>query len=72
VHGGLQTGIKLAGGFTIAGGRTTMLILEFDAAQSLERTGSAGGYQLRPVIKVMPAGLQTAEGGQTLAQNGSF
>jgi hypothetical protein len=72
VHGGLQTGIKLAGGFTIAAGRTTLLILEFDTAQSLEKTGNAGGYQHRPVIKVMPAGLLTAEGGQTLAQSGSF
>lgn len=53
VPGGLQTGIKLAGGFTIASGQTTMLVLDFDAARSLVKTGSPGEYLLKPTIRVV-------------------
>jgi hypothetical protein len=53
VPSGLQTGIKLTGGFTIASGQTTTLVLDFDAAHSLVRTGSSGEYLLKPVIKVV-------------------
>jgi hypothetical protein len=72
VQEGLQTGIKLAGSFNIASGRTTMLVLEFDAAQSLVRTGSSGEYLLKPAIKVMTGGTLAGERGQALAQNDRF
>ncbi|HXV19477.1 MAG TPA: DUF4382 domain-containing protein [Desulfuromonadales bacterium] len=72
VHGGLQTGIELAGSFNIASGRTTMLVLEFDAAQSLVRTGSSGEYLLKPAIKVMTGSPLAGEKGQSLAQSDSF
>jgi len=70
--GGLQTGIKPAGGFSIASGRTTSLVLDFDAAHSLVRAGSSGGYLLKPAIKVRTGSTLTGEKGQALAQNDSF
>jgi len=53
VPGGLQTGIKLTDGFSIASGRTTLLVLDFDGAHSLVRAGSSGEYLLKPAIKVV-------------------
>jgi hypothetical protein len=72
VPNGLQTGIKLTGGFTIASGQTTTLVLEFDAAQSLGRAGSSGEYLLKPAIKIMTGSTPTGEQDQELAQNDSF
>jgi hypothetical protein len=72
VHGGLQTRIKLAGSFNIASGRTTMLVLDFDAAHSLVRSGSSGEYLLKPAIKVMTGSPLTGGRNQTLAQNNNF
>jgi hypothetical protein len=72
VHGGLQTGIKLAGSFNIAPGRTTMLLLDFDAAHSLEKVDTSGEYLLKPAIKVMTGSPLARGRGQMLAQNITF
>lgn len=53
VPSGLQTGIKLTGGFTIASGTTTRLILDFDAARSVVVAGNSGQYLLKPTISVV-------------------
>ena len=68
VPGGLQTGTKLAGSFSIASGRTTMLVLDFDAARSLVRAGTSGEYLLKPAIKVMTGGTLAGGRGQALTQ----
>ena len=45
--------IKLITPFTIAGGRNTILTLDFNAAESVHQTGK-GKYSMRPTIKVSP------------------
>jgi hypothetical protein len=77
VPGGLQTGITLAGGFTIASGQTTMLVLDFDAANSLVRTGTPGKYLLQPTIKVVAdttagRGMAAVGGSGAQAQDNTF
>jgi len=77
VPGGLQTGITLAGGFTIASGQTTMLVLDFDAANSLVRTGTSGEYLLQPAIKVVGdttagRGVVAVGGSGAQAQDNTF
>ncbi len=53
VPSGLQTGIKLVGGFTIASGQTTILVLDFDASRSVVIAGNSGQALLKPTIKVV-------------------
>lgn len=53
VPSGLQTGIKLVNGFTIASGQITELVLDFDAARSVVMAGSSGKFLLKPTIKVV-------------------
>ena len=53
VPSGLQTGVKLVGGFTIATATLTELILDFDAAASVVVAGNSGTYLLKPTIKVL-------------------
>jgi hypothetical protein len=72
VHGGLQTRIELADSFNIDSGRTTMLVLDFDAAHSLVRAGSSGEYLLKPAIKVMTGSTRTGGRDQRLAHNNNF
>jgi len=60
VPSGLQTGIKLTGGFTIADGGTTDLVLDFDAARSVVIAGSSGQYLLKPTISVVSSAASVA------------
>jgi hypothetical protein len=53
VPSGLQTGIKLVNGFTIASEQITTLLLDFDAARSVVLAGNSGQYLLKPTIKVL-------------------
>ena len=53
VPSGLQTGIKIVRGFTISGGGTTEILLDFDAARSIVQAGSSGQWLLKPTIKVL-------------------
>jgi len=54
---GMQSGIKLVNGFTIASNETTELILDFDAARSVVVAGNLSKdnykYLLKPTIKVV-------------------
>ncbi|MCF8026435.1 MAG: DUF4382 domain-containing protein [Desulfobacteraceae bacterium] len=52
VPSGYQTGIKLVHGFDLAAGQTAELLLDFDAARSVVRTGN-GKYLLKPTIKIL-------------------
>lgn len=56
VPSGMQTGIKLVEEFTINGGETTELILDFDASRSVVKAGLSGLWVLKPTIKVLHAG----------------
>ncbi|BCA78466.1 DUF4382 domain-containing protein [Desulfuromonas sp. AOP6] len=62
---GLQSGIKLVNGFTIASNETTELILDFDAARSVVVAGNLSKdnykYLLKPTIKVV-ASAATVQG----------
>jgi len=58
VPSGLQTGIKLVGGFNIASGGTTNLVLDFNAAKSVVMAGASGKALLKPVIKVVAGALE--------------
>lgn len=53
VPSGLQTGIKIVGGFSIASSSSTELILDFDAARSVVQAGDSGKWLLKPTIKVL-------------------
>lgn len=56
-----QSGIKLIHGFTIEAGKTTGLVLDFDACKSIVRRGN-GSYGLKPVIGVTPMTLTAIAG----------
>lgn len=52
ISSGAQTGIKLNHQFTIEGGATYELTLDFDAERSIHTTGT-GTFMLRPTIRVV-------------------
>lgn len=52
VPSGLQTGVKVVGSFDVPAGGTLNVLLDFDAARSVHRTG-AGTYMLVPTVKVL-------------------
>ena len=60
VPSGMQSGVKLVGGFTIAAGRTTILVLDFDAARSVVVAGASGQYLLKPTISVVSSAASVA------------
>jgi hypothetical protein len=51
VPSGLQTGLKLVGGFDVPSGGNVDLGIDFDAARSIHQTG-AGTFMLKPTAKV--------------------
>jgi hypothetical protein len=50
---GIQSGIKIIGGFDIAANSTTDIALDFDACKSIVTRGN-GSYGLKPVISMIP------------------
>ena len=56
-----QSGLKLIHGFTIEAGKTTGLVIDFDACKSIVRRGN-GSFGLKPVIRVMPMTLTAIAG----------
>ena len=52
IPSGLQTGIKIVGGFDIHPNQTTELILDFDACRSVVKAGNSGKWLLKPTIKI--------------------
>jgi hypothetical protein len=61
VPSGLQTGIKIVGGFFIESSDSTDLILDFNAAKSVVLPGNNGKWLLKPTIKI----LETVENSVT-------
>lgn len=53
IPSGLQTGIKIVGGFDINENQTTELILDFDACRSVVQAGNSGKWLLKPNIKIV-------------------
>lgn len=53
VPSGLQTGIKIVGGFDIVASQATELILDFDAARSMVQAGNSGKWLLKPTVKIL-------------------
>lgn len=53
VPSGVQTGLKLKGGITIAAGATGNYVIDFDLRKSIAERGVTGCYNLRPVLHVM-------------------
>jgi hypothetical protein len=51
---GSQSGIKLDTDVDIVAGKTTSLVLDFDACKSVVRRGNSGEFNLTPVITVLP------------------
>lgn len=51
---GMQSGIKVIGGFDVPEGGTLDLTIDFDAARSVVLTGN-GKYILKPVIRIVEA-----------------
>lgn len=49
----LQSGIKLNGHFDVAPNTLTDVVLDFDACKSVVKRGN-GGYNLKPVVSVIP------------------
>ncbi len=48
----MQSGLKLINGFTVEAGKTTSIVLDFDACKSVVQRGN-GSYGLKPVIQMM-------------------
>jgi hypothetical protein len=57
----VHSGIKLTHQFTVNSGQRVDLLLDFDACKSIVQTGN-GTYKLKPVIKVIPFGMNGIEG----------
>lgn len=58
---GQQSGLKLLARMQVEANQTTDVLLDFDACRSIVARGHAGGYNLRPVVAVVPrthAGIQ--------------
>ena len=58
---GQQSGLKLQAHFDVVAGQMADLVLDFDACKSVVTAGNTGGYNLKPVISVVPrimAGIQ--------------
>jgi hypothetical protein len=53
VPSGPETGIKIVHGFTINEDKTTELILDFVASESVVKAGRSGQWLLKPTIKVL-------------------
>lgn len=51
VPSGMQTGLKLVGGFDVASGGETDIGIDFDAAHSVHETGN-GKWMLKPVVHI--------------------
>ena len=56
-----QSGLKLVHGFTVPPNTLTDLLLDFDACRSVVRKGN-GGFNLKPVIRVIPRGAAAIVG----------
>lgn len=57
-----QSGLKLKTAFTVESGKTSDLLLDFDACRSVVPTGTTGGYNLKPVLTVTPRVASGVEG----------
>jgi hypothetical protein len=52
VPSGTQSGLKLTHGFSVEGNGTTVLLLDFDAEESVVQAGNSGQWLLKPTIRV--------------------
>lgn len=57
VPSGLQTGIKVTGGFDMTAGELTTLLLDFDASRSVVQAGSSAQWLLKPTITLHTANV---------------
>lgn len=57
----MQSGLKLINGFTIEAGKTTSLVLDFDACKSIVQRGN-GSYGLKPVMQMTAMSLTAITG----------
>ncbi len=54
VPSGSQSGLKIDADVDVVAGKTTSLVLDFDACKSVVRRGNSGQFNLRPVISAIP------------------
>jgi hypothetical protein len=54
VPSGSQSGLKIDADVDVVAGKTTRLVLDFDACKSVVRRGNSGQFNLRPVISAIP------------------
>jgi len=54
VPSGTQSGLKIDTDLDVAAGKTTNLVLDFDACKSVVKRGNSGQYNLKPVITALP------------------
>jgi hypothetical protein len=58
----VQSGIKVIGGFDVAAGQQTSLVLDFDACNSIVSRGNSGALSLKPVVKLLPVASAGIDG----------
>jgi|KBSMisStandDraft_5_1062788.scaffolds.fasta_scaffold72158_3 Domain of unknown function (DUF4382) len=54
VPSGTQSGLKIDADVDVVAGKTTNLVLDFDACKSVVRRGNSGQFNLKPVISAVP------------------
>ena len=54
VPSGSQSGLKIDADVDVVAGKTTNLVLDFDACKSVVRRGNSGQFNLKPVISAIP------------------
>jgi hypothetical protein len=62
VPSGMESGLKIQGGFELLDGSATTITLDFDAGRSVQYT-EGSGYQLMPVINVIDVTFHAGEPG---------
>jgi hypothetical protein len=59
---GQQSGYKLQANADVAAGQLADLVLDFDACQSVVKSGNSGQYILKPVVTVVPRTVSAIQG----------
>jgi len=59
VPSGGQSGLKVNADVDVVAGKTTNLVLDFDACKSVVRRGNSGQFNLQPVITAIPLASET-------------
>ena len=68
IPSGSASGLKIGKGFTIEDGEVLELVIDFDAARSINKLGNNDIYQLKPVLRLVAAEQSGAITGEVVSE----